>query len=90
MQTVSRNLKDTLLHDFFHRRLFVLVDRENFAEFHELENFVDIIIDIAKPKRNFGRLALLAKQDKFADHRRRHEADILKIQDDPVVTGVVD
>jgi hypothetical protein len=68
---------------------FVCVDLENFSKFHQIENFFNIGIDIAKSQIDISRLAVLSKQNQFADHGRGHKADILKIQNDLFVFGII-
>jgi hypothetical protein len=79
-----------LLFDFFNRGLFIFINVENLTQSHQLEDFVYVVTNCAKPQFYLCFFAFFAKQDQLSDHCRRHKANVLKIQYDPRVTGVVD
>lgn len=76
--------------DLFQRCRFVFVDCKNLVKFHQVEDLFDVVVDVAHSQVNFGRLALFSEQHELSNHGRRHEADLLKVQNDLLIVRIVD
>jgi hypothetical protein len=82
--------KPRFLGNVFPGRFLGFVDVEDLAQFHQVENFFDILVDIAHSQRDLRGLAFFAEKYQFADHGRRHETDVLEVQNDFRVVRVID
>ncbi|MDB4368874.1 hypothetical protein N9Z58_01940 [bacterium] len=86
----GKRWQTNLLFDFLDRGFFIFINVENLVQSHQLKDFFYVITDSTKAKFHFCFFAFFAKQDQFSDHCRRHKADVLEIQYDTRVAGVVD